>query len=396
MAVNWVDVLVVLLALLAALSGSRQGVVVALPAFLGVLAGAVVGIRLAPSVVDFFGNPAAQVAFAVATVVFLVALGETFGSWIGRTIKARISSPRLAGVDSSLGAIVQGAVVFVVAWLLALPLTSVSGMPGLASAINNSAVLGGVNDVMPPRAQQLPNDLRNLLDESGFPSFEEPFRRAPAPEVQQPDPELQANPVVQEVQPSVLKIRGNAPACGRSLEGSGFVIAPQRVMTNAHVVAGTDSVAVETDAGSQSGRVVHFDPATDVAVLAVPELQAPVLSFSPTGGEAGDDAIVVGYPLDGPYTAASARIRDRLNLQGPDIYDQAEVGRDVFTVRASVHSGNSGGPMIDPDGDVLGVVFGASVQDPDTGFTLTADEVASEVDAAPTMTQEVGTGPCVQ
>lgn len=391
---NWVDVLVVLLAVFAAVSGARQGVVVALPAFLGVLAGAILGIRVAPFVVDLFEHPAAKVAFAVATVVFLVALGETFGVWIGRTIKERISSPHLHGVDNALGAVVQGMVVFVVAWLIALPLTSVSGLPGLAAAINKSIVLGKVDDVMPVQAQRLPNDLRRLLDASGFPSFEAPFQRAPSPEVAPPDKGLQAADTVRQVRPSVLKVRGDAPSCSRALEGSGFVIAPQRVMTNAHVVAGTERVAVESNGELLPGRVVYFDPSSDVAVLAIPELTAQPLSFAPADGQGGDSAIVLGYPLDGPYTATAARIRQRINLQGPDIYDSRTVTRDVFTVRGTVRSGNSGGPMIDPSGRVLGVVFGASVQDPDTGFTLTADEVAPEVREAPNMSNEVGTGPC--
>ncbi|MGH3450396.1 MAG: MarP family serine protease [Haloechinothrix sp.] len=393
---NWVDLLVVLLALFAAVSGARQGVVVALPAFLGVLAGAIIGIRFAaPAVGDVFENPAAQVAFVVASVVFLVALGETFGVWIGRTIKDRISSPKLAGVDNALGAVVQGAVVFVVAWLIALPLTSVSGLPGLASAINSSVVLGEVNDIMPAQAQRLPNDLRRLLDASGFPQIVDPFVQAPSGgEVRPPDTELQTSAVVRDVRPSVLKIRGDAPSCSRSLEGSGFVIAPRRVMTNAHVVAGTARVAVESNGDMLPATVVYFDPGTDVAILAVPDLTAPALPFTPDSATAGDSAIVLGYPLDGPYTATAARVRQRIQLQGPDIYDSSTVRRDVFTVRAEIKSGNSGGPMIDPEGQVIGVVFGASVQDPDTGFALTAEEVAPEVGEAPDMRSEVGTGPC--
>lgn len=391
---NWVDLVVVLLALLAAVSGARQGVVVALPAFLGVLAGAILGIRVAPYVVELFEHPAAKVAFAVATVVFLVALGETFGVWVGRTIKERISSPKLAGVDNALGAVVQGAVVFVVAWLIALPLTSVSGLPGLATAINNSVVLGKVNDVMPRQAHALPNDLRKLLDVSGLPSVVNPFARPPAAEVPPPDKQLQASETVQRVRPSVLKIRGDAPSCARALEGSGFVIAPQRVMTNAHVVAGTASVRVEANGGVLGGRVVYFDPDTDVAIIAVPDLAAPTMDFAPTAAKGGDSAIVLGYPLDGPYRATPARVRQQIDLQGPDIYESKTVRRDVFTVRAPVRSGNSGGPMVDPSGRVLGVVFGASVQDPDTGFALTADEVAPEVAEAPNMTQEVQTGRC--
>ncbi|WP_028849773.1 MarP family serine protease [Thermocrispum municipale] len=391
---NWVDVLVVVVAVIAAASGARQGVIIALPAFLGVLAGAVIGIKVAPLIVDMFDHPAAKVAFAVATVVFLVALGETFGVWIGRTIKERVDSPKLAWLDNSLGAIVQGIVVFVVAWLIALPLTSVSGLPGLASAINGSAVLSQVNDVMPEQARALPNDLRKLLDVSGLPSVIAPFVQPPAAEVQPPDKRLQRSPVVRELRDKVLKIRGDAPSCSRTLEGSGFVVAPQRVMTNAHVVAGTTSVRVETDEGTLPARVTHFDPDVDVAVLAVPDLNAAPIPFADVPAASGDNAIVLGYPLDGPYTATAARIRQRTELRGPDIYESKTVRRDVFTVRGSIRSGNSGGPMVNPDGEVIGLVFGASVQDPDTGFTLTAAEVEPEARRAPEMVNDVGTGRC--
>lgn len=391
---NWVDVLVVLLALAAAVSGARQGVLIALPAFLGVIAGAVVGIQVAPLVVDFFEHPAARVAFAVGTVVFLVALGETLGVWAGSKLRSRIRSPKLSGVDSTFGAIVQGAVVFVVAWLIALPLTSVAALPGLARAINDSTVLGGVNDVMPDAAQGLPGDLRQLLDASGFPSIVDPFQQAPVREIGPPDTSLQNSAVVQNLHSSVLKIRGMAPSCSRSLEGSGFVIAPERVMTNAHVVAGTDEVAVETPEGREDARVVYYDPQTDLAILAVPGLSATPLDLRERSAQAGDDAIALGYPLDGPYTASPLRVRQRINLRGPDIYDASTVQRDVFTVRGEVRSGNSGGPMVDPEGNVVGVVFGASVEDPETGFVLTADEVRDEYEAAPGFGAEVSTGQC--
>ncbi|SFP66212.1 Colicin V production protein [Amycolatopsis arida] len=391
---NWVDVLVVLLAVLAALSGARQGVVIALPAFLGVILGAVAGIKVAPMVVELFENPAARVAFAVATMVFLVALGETLGVWVGTKVKRGISSAKLSGADSALGAIVQGAVVFVVAWIIALPLTSVAALPGLASAINNSTVLGGVNSVMPRFAHGLPNDLRRLLDESGLPSVLAPFQQAPITEIEPPDESLQSSPVVRQLRDSVVKIRGSAPSCSRSLEGSGFVVAPQRVMTNAHVVAGTDEVAVETTAGRFPARVVYYDPETDVAILAVPGFTAPPLRLSPEDAAAGDDAIVLGFPLDGPYTARPARVRQRVNLRGPDIYDEKTVQRDVYTVRGQVRSGNSGGPMVDERGRVVGVVFGASVEDRDTGFVLTADEVRPEIEAAPGFGARVSTGRC--
>jgi S1-C subfamily serine protease len=395
---NWVDVLVIVLALLAAISGARQGVVIALPALIGVIAGAVAGIRLAPLVVELVANPAAKVAFAVATVVFLVAMGETLGVWVGRrfkfAVKKRFNTDKLTGIDQTLGAIVQAVVVFVVAWLIAVPLTGVAALPGLAKAINNSTVLGAVDKAMPPAAEGLPADLRKLLDVSGFPSIVDPFQKTEINEIAPPDGSLQTSSVVQQLRGSVVKIRGTASSCSRALEGSGFVVAPQRVVTNAHVVAGTDETAVETSQGRLPARVVYFDPEVDIAVLAVPRLQAPALTMAPAVGRTGDSTIVLGYPLDGPYTATAARIRSEITLQGPDIYDANTVHRDVFTVRAQVRSGNSGGPLVNPSGQVVGVVFGASVQDADTGFALTAKQVSPVIKEAPALSARVGTGSC--
>ncbi len=391
---NWVDVVVLLLAVMAAVSGAFQGVIVALPALVGVALGAVAGVKLAPLVISLFDSPVAKVAFAFAVVVFLIVLGETLGVWVGRKLRQKINPDKLSGIDKTLGAILQAAAVFVVAWLVANPLTTVSAIPGLAKSINSSVVLGEVNDLMPAEAQGLPSDLRKLLDASGFPSVLSPFEKAPSADTPPPDTSLNVSAVAKRVHPSVVKIRGNAPSCSRALEGSGFVVAPQRVMTNAHVVAGTDEVGIESTSGDYRARVVYFNPEVDIAVLAVPGLKAPVLPFAPQTARAGDNAVVLGYPLDGPYTATPARVRGRINLRGPDIYDSRTVQRDVFTVRGTVRSGNSGGPMITPDGDVIGVVFGAAVEDPDTGFTLTADQVRSEVDAASSQTARVGTGAC--
>ncbi|WP_116205795.1 MarP family serine protease [Amycolatopsis circi] len=391
---NWVDVVVLLLAVMAAVSGAFQGVIVALPALVGVALGAVAGVKLAPFVISLFDSPVAKVAFAFAVVVFLIVLGETLGVWVGRKLRQKIRPDKLSGIDKTLGAILQAAAVFVVAWLVANPLTTVSAIPGLAKSINSSVVLGEVNDLMPAEAQGLPSDLRKLLDASGFPSALSPFEKAPSADTPPPDTSLNVSAVAKRVHPSVVKIRGNAPSCSRALEGSGFVVAPQRVMTNAHVVAGTSEVGIESTSGDYRARVVYFNPEVDVAVLAVPGLKAPVLPFAPQTARAGDNAVVLGYPLDGPYTATPARVRGRINLRGPDIYDANTVQRDVFTVRGTVRSGNSGGPMITPDGDVIGVVFGAAVEDPDTGFTLTADQVRGEVDAASSQTDRVGTGAC--
>ena len=392
---NWVDVVVVIVAVIAAVSGARQGLVIALPAFAGVLLGAVVGVRLAPLLVQSFANPATRVAFAVAILVLLVALGETFGVWCGRMLKQRIRNPKLAGVDNALGAILQGVVVFVVAWMIAVPLTSFSGLPQLSSALQRSTVLGAVNSIMPNGARQLPDDLRKLFDVPDLPDVTSPFTQTPIQQVGPPNSALLNAPVVADVRPSVVKIHAEAPSCSRALEGSGFVIAPQRVLTNAHVVAGTDKVNVEVDSGQLDAHVVYYNSDVDLAILAVPDLTAPALHFDRKAVGRGQDSIVLGYPLDGSYTASAARIRSRINLPGPNIYDDRNENRDVYTVYAQVRSGNSGGPLIDPRGGVLGVVFGAAVDDPNTGFALTAQQVTSVLPADPAaLYRSVSTDQC--
>jgi S1-C subfamily serine protease len=279
--------------------------------------------------------------------------------------------------------------------MIALPLTSFAGMPALSSALQSSAVLGEVNSLMPSSARQLPADLRKLFDVPDLPNVTNPFSRTPITDVGPPDTALQNSAIVQDVRPSIVKIHGEAPSCSRALEGSGFVIAPQRVLTNAHVVAGTDVVAVEVNNGQLDAHVVYYNSDIDLAILAVPDLTAPALHFDSPPAAQGQDSIVLGYPLDGPYTASAARIRSRINLPGPNIYDDRTENRDVYTIYAQVRSGNSGGPLIDTKGGVLGVVFGAAVDDPNTGFALTAQQVTSTLPANPTsLYQSVSTQQC--
>jgi S1-C subfamily serine protease len=391
---NWVDVLVLALALFAGISGARQGMVTALASFVGVLIGAVIGVRVAPSLVDQFQSPAIRVAFSVTVVILLVALGETVGVWLGRAVRNRIDGEGLRQVDTALGAVVQGAAALVVAWLVALPLTSSSAYPALTAAVRDSSVLRVVDGAMPATLRELPAELTRMLDVSGFPDVLAPFSTTPITPVGPVDQALLNSSVVRKAQPSVLKIRGRAPSCSRALEGSAFVVAPERLLTNAHVVAGTSKVTVESVKGELDAEVVSYDPATDAAVLAVPGLKAPVLPLAPELASTGMNALVLGYPLDGPYKPSPARIREKINLRGPDIYNSSTVIRDVYTVRAVVRSGNSGGPLIDESGRVLGMVFGAAVDDEETGFALTNEMIADDIAAAPRLTREVSTGPC--
>jgi S1-C subfamily serine protease len=190
----------------------------------------------------------------------------------------------------------------------------------------------------------------------------------------------------------VVKVIGVA-SCDRGVEGSGFVYAPGRIMTNAHVVAGVDEPYIDVNGRRTRANVVLFNPRLDVAVLATGDLGLEPLSFD-TGGKAGDDAAILGYPQNGPFDARAARIRGELTLRSPDIYDRGEHMRKTYSVRGLVRSGNSGGPLVSNDGGVLGVIFAASVTDSSTGYALTASQVAGAADRGSSATSRVDTGAC--
>ena len=391
---NWVDLVVIVLAMAAAISGARYGLITTVPATLGVLGGTALGLAVIPMILSNFTGPVTRIVVWMGALVFLVAMGETLGVWLGRGIRQRVRLGPFETVDHVLGSVAQCIVVFIVAWVFALPLTSVP-ISGLASAIRGSVVLGTVNNLMPSQAAQLPAEVNRLLS-AGLLNATGPFTRTPITDVDPPDATLADSQVVRSVQPAVLKVRGKAPSCSRLLEGSGFVIGPERVITNAHVIAGTDDDVVEVGKGQLNAHVVYYDPEIDIAVLAVPGLTVQPLALDQRETSSGQDAIVLGYPLDGPYTAKAARIRQRIQLTGPDIYGAQKVTRDVFTLRSMVKSGNSGGPLIDPSGRVIGLIFGAAVDDPETGFALTASQIAPVVQTAPNLYHTVSTGNCAE
>jgi S1-C subfamily serine protease len=174
------------------------------------------------------------------------------------------------------------------------------------------------------------------------------------------------------------------------MEGSGFVYAPQHVLTNAHVVAGGRSVTVD----GHPARVVLFDPNRDIAVLYVPGLQAPLLHFARKPAASGQPAVVLGYPENGPYTVRPARVRGESTVRGSDIYGSGSVDRSIYSVRAIVRSGNSGGPLESFNGRVLGIVFATALDSPDTGFALTDQEVQAQANRGSGRTASVGTSKC--
>jgi S1-C subfamily serine protease len=390
---QWLDIAVLAVAFVAAVSGWRSGALGSLLSFVGVILGAVAGVLLAPHLVSHISGPRAKLFAALFLILALVVIGEIAGVVLGRAVRGAIRNRTVRTVDSVIGVGLQLVAVLVAAWLLATPLTS-SDQPNLAAAVRGSKVLAQVDHLAPGWLKTVPARLSGLLDTSGLPDVLQPFGRTPIVAVDAPDSALANDAVVATARPSVVKIRGVAPGCQKVLEGSGFVIAPNRVMSNAHVVAGADTVTVEAEGQSYDATVVSYDPSADISILDVPNLPSPPLAFAQAPAQTGTDALVLGYPGGGDFAATPARVRETIELNGPDIYRTTTVTREVYTIRGTVRQGNSGGPMIDRSGQVLGVVFGAAVDDTDTGFVLTAKEVSRQLSRVGN-TQQVGTGACV-
>ena len=393
MAGNVIDIVLIVLVVVFAINGYRQGFLVGLLSFVGFFGGALLGLRLGPWLANQFDSDPTRVLVSLLVVFGLAVAGQALTSLLGNRLRSAIRSRVAQRVDDVGGAIVSVFAVLPVVWLVAVPLGS-SSLPWLAKSVRNSAVLGAVNSVMPSQARALSDALRDTVDTRGFPDVFGGLSPTRVRDVPEPDPQLAASAAVQVAKKSVVKVRGTAPSCSRSIEGSGFVYATDRVMTNAHVVAGTRSVNVELNGVRHSAKVVVYDPERDLAVLYVPGLSAPMLHFAQHTASTGAGAVVVGFPLDGPFDPQAARVRDLRDISGPDIYESGKVTRQVYTIRAWVRSGNSGGPLIGTDGAVLGIIFAAAADDPQTGFALTASEASSTATLGLSKTEGVSTLRC--
>jgi S1-C subfamily serine protease len=395
--VNLLDLIIILAAVAYGIGGFRSGAVVGLFSLIGFFGGAAVGAQLAQPLGSRLVEGRAQVPVAIFCVLVFATIGQLLGVYAAGHVKARlVVHERAKTWDSGFGSVLGVLSVLLVAWMVAVPLAH-SPYPGLAREASHSKIVRWVNGRMPGGFSDLYASLRSFLDRSGFPPV---FGDLPSTSiVAVPPPPASLSPAVRRrvnrAGESVLKIYGQAPQCSRSIEGSGFVYAPHRILTNAHVVAGTDQVSVEIAPNDQvEARVVLYDPDRDVAVLDVPDVTAAPLEFTPTPAETGDAALVLGYPENGPFTVRTARVRSMGTVGGSDIYGHGSIHRSIYSIRAIVRSGNSGGPLLDPDGTVLGMVFATAIDSSDTGFALSDDEIRQDAAQGRHANTEVGTGRC--
>ncbi|MFJ9001035.1 MarP family serine protease [Streptomyces sp. NPDC102359] len=385
------DILLMLVVLAYAASGYRRGLVAGCVSLAGFVGGAVVGVWILPWVMDLVmpGTTRATVA-AVFTVLLPAVVGHELAGRLGLRLRRELDRGPLRVADGVGGAAANAVAVLIVAWVAASVLGA-SSSPLITSAIRDSRLLGAVQDAMPDTTPAWFSRATSALTEAGFPQVFNPFENESTAEVAAPSGDNVTAAATRAAQRSTVKVEGVAGTQGR--EGSGFVYAREHVMTNAHVVAGIDEPTVRVGGVGRTyeARVVLFDPRKDVAVLHVPDLRAPVLAFD-DDAERGEAAVVAGYPQDGDLNLQAATVAARVQARGQNIYNDGPVTREIYSIRSTVRPGNSGGPLLTTDGRVFGVVFARSTSDAETGYVLTADEVADEAARAAEATTPVDTG----
>ncbi|NYG06636.1 S1-C subfamily serine protease [Phycicoccus badiiscoriae] len=393
------DYLLILLFISYGFTGFRQGLVVSVLSLAGFFIGGALAMWLLPLAIGHWAelqaSPLLRSVVLIAGVFILASAGQALAVTVGRRLRSQLKIKPVQWFDATAGAVAVVLSAAVLVWFIAGALRGGAPAP-IAKAIGESRVLRTIDNVVPPGTSRLFASFREVLDREGFPRVFDGLQSERIAPVAPPDPSVVETAGVRQAAASVIKITGVAASCNRGQEGSGWVVAPERVVTNAHVVAGMDTATLRIHGTGRSytGRVVIFDARRDLAVLSVPGLPAEPLRLGPDLSR-GDAGVVAGFPLDGPYRLDAARVREIVDARGSDIYGSPGTSRQVYSLYAQIRPGNSGGPLLSTDGRVVGVVFAKSLDDASTGYALTMDEARPVLAAASGASTPVDTGACV-
>ncbi|MBD7995710.1 MarP family serine protease [Arthrobacter sp. Sa2CUA1] len=384
------DIILLLALLFYLLSGLRNGLAVTLGGIVGFVAGAAAAFFAIPLVSGWVPDEGWRLAAVIATAVVLVLVGHAAGAALGAGVRRWFNFPPLRALDRILGGALNVLVAALVMSMLAFSIGTL-GMPFLSQQIASSRVLTTIEALTPTPVKTWTAQVRSFTLAEGLPRI---FDGA-VPEAAEIPSEGISSEALTAASGSVLKITGTAFQCGQNQTGSGFVIAEDRVVTNAHVVAGVSEPVVQVPGkGVRPGQVVHFDPARDLAVIAVQNLDADPLRLGeelPTG----TTAAFAGYPAGGPFRLQPAKVQSLGDVSVRSIYGTSPSILEVYTVAANVQQGNSGGPLLDIDGRVAGVVFAKTTGDQPIGYALSLAELAPIAEAAPDYLSPVSPGECI-
>ncbi|MET0589801.1 MAG: MarP family serine protease [Naasia sp.] len=386
-----VDIVLVVALIAYLVYGARAGLLRSIFAIAGVVAGGVGAILLLPLVTQLIPDQTVRIIAGLLLVLALLTIGSTVGGMLGRALSDGVARGPLKVIDRALGAVVGLVVSALVASMVAFGVGAL-GVPVLTPALASSSVLRGIDSLTPTPVKGAMAQLRSLVIQDGIPRITEALGGpTSAPDLPDLDTGTDA---LDTAALSVVRITGNAYACGQSQTGSGFVVAPDRIVTNAHVVSGVDEPIVESrQDGTVTGRVVYFDPIDDIAVIATDDLPtAPLPAAATLGPDA--EAAFLGFPFGGPFAAKPATVISVGSFEVDDIYGDTSTPREVYTLAADVQQGNSGGPLLGVDGSVVGIVFATSATTQNVGYAATMTELGPVLEQAASLTEPVSAGAC--
>ena len=392
-AVDLLDLFLIAILVLAAFSGFRRGALLQVLTFGGLFVGLLIGAAVAPEFAKLANTSGTQALIALITFLAIAAIGDGVGWMLGSRLYAVARTSRFRTVDAAGGSVVAVVAVALAIWFVGLNLAA-GPFPSLAGQIEKSAVIRGLDHVLPPPPSLLAQ-VRRFLNRFGFPEVFAGLPPAPGGPVRGPS-QAQARRAFREAAPSTVRIVGRG--CGGIQEGSGFVVAPHYIVTNAHVVAGIRQPVVQIQNGDNGHQAVPvlFDPDIDISILRVSNEPGPVLPLAQKEVQRGAVGAVVGYPGGGSLNGVAAANRRVLTAIGKDIYGRSTVDRDIYELQAPIRPGNSGGPFILVDGKVAGVVFAASTTDQGIGYAITSTEARPDINRGVGRTGRVSTGPCAR
>ncbi len=393
---NWVDYVLLVIVALAGIHGLRLGAAMQVLTFGGLLLGLVLGALIAPSVAKVVHGRSAQTLVALIVLIGVATIVGGLGRLLGARSGRLLQRLRLGPVDSIFGVAVAVVVALIVTWVVAILLQD-SQYTALDRSLQQSRIVRALDGVLPPIPTVFAG-MERFLAQNGFPIVFTGLPPQTAAPVSLPT-DASARAAVLRAEGSTVQVAG--AGCGVIQEGSGFVAAPDLVVTNAHVVAGIPSPYVIDSTGRHATSVALFDPRLDIAVLRVHGLTDPVLPVDAVVVPRGTTGVVLGYPGGGPLTPRKAGVAAAFQAVGLDIYGSSQTTREIYQLDAVVQPGNSGGPLVasgDPgvaDGTVIGIVFARSTSNPDVGYALAMPAVQADVARAQASTQTVGTGSCI-
>jgi len=387
-----IDIVLIALLAIALITGLSRGFLATIGFFAGLALGAVAAYWVTPFVGQWVTDLAWRGPVVIAAGILLLLIGSGLGTAVGGFFRRGADRIKLRVPERLLGGVVNVVAAALTISFVAGAVTPL-GVPVVSAAVGSSAVVRTIDDLTPAPVRTALADLRGTIFADGIPRLGELIQIGPVPTT----PAIALDdPALTQAAQSVARISGTAYACGITSSGSGFVVADDRVVTNAHVVAGVDSPLVELPGRpAREGRVVYFDPVDDIAVLSVDQLDAAALPISSTLS-VGSPAVIQGYPGGGPFTSGSAQVLSEGTVPVPDIYDTGSSERDIYAIAGIVRPGNSGGPLLTTSGQVAGIVFARSDTDDDVGYAMTPAELQPVMAQMGSLSTPVASGSCTR